>query len=77
MKNLSEKELLEKEKSMKMTTGLLVGILLILFIITLNSTIKEKEFDVLMIVPIALSTIVFTNYKKIKGIQNELSIRKN
>jgi len=75
IKKLSTEELVKKEKSQKMMTNLLAGVLLVLFIFTLYSTIREKEFDFMMIVPIALSAALFDSYNTIKAIRDELSNR--
>ncbi len=75
LENMSTDELLKRQKSLKTITGMLAGILLLLFGITIFKSVKDKTFDVMMVVPISLSGIVLINYKLIKDITNELKSR--
>lgn len=80
--NLKEKptEKLEKElKSLQTGTGILTGLLLVLFAACIYGLIKNNEsgtFSSLIVVPIALSAMIPVNYKKIKKIESELESRK-
>ncbi len=68
-------QLIKQIKNLKLTTGLLAGILLVLFAITIYNTIKEGQFDPLMISPIALSIIIPLNIKRMREIKDEIQRR--
>ena len=77
IKKLSIAELEKKESSLKLSTGFLTGILMVLFIVVLYGMIEDKKFDVMLIVPIALSTICVRNYGILRNIQSELLNKKS
>ncbi|WP_156152483.1 redox-active disulfide protein 2 [Flammeovirga sp. OC4] len=72
-------ETLEKElKSLQTLTGMLAGILALLFIVCIYGLISEgpkSTITALLTVPIALGAILPMNYKKIKEIKIELEER--
>ncbi|MEN8790000.1 MAG: hypothetical protein ABF295_10830 [Flavobacteriaceae bacterium] len=71
----TSEQLTRQVKNLKLTTGLLAGILLLLFAITIYNTIKEGQFDPLMISPIALSIIIPLNIKRMREIKVEIQRR--
>ncbi|GAB5554471.1 MAG: hypothetical protein Sapg2KO_40620 [Saprospiraceae bacterium] len=79
--DLKEKttEKLEKElKDLQAGTGILTGLLIVLFVACIYGLIKNNEsgtYTSLIIVPIALSAIIPANYKKIRKIKSELESR--
>lgn len=80
--DLKEKttETLEKElKGLQTGTGVLMGLLLVLFAACIYGLLYNNEsgtYTSLIVVPIALSAIIPMNYKKIGKIKSELESRK-
>ncbi len=74
-KELSIPELEKKRASLKKAASFLAGILICLFGVTVWSTIRNGEFDWLMLVAISLSIIVFTNFREAKKISREIESR--
>ncbi|PDS26255.1 redox-active disulfide protein 2 [Flavobacterium branchiophilum] len=79
MKNqkLSERntaDLKKYEKSIKTITGILLGMLLVLFMLSLYITFT-KGFTALLIIPITLMPIVILNFNTINEIKKELKSR--
>lgn len=71
----SNEELLKNKKALSTVTGVLVGMLIVLLIITIYSSITKGVFSPLIAVPFALSPMVIMNYQKIKEIRKELRSR--
>jgi Ca2+-dependent lipid-binding protein len=70
---MSKEELQKNLKTFNLVTGVLAGMLITLFIVSIL-TFKQLGFS-MVVVPIALSSIVFINYGTIKKIQKELKSR--
>jgi hypothetical protein len=68
----TSEQLIRQVKNLKLGTGILTGILVLLFALTLYNTIKDRQFDPLMISPIALSIIIPINIKRIREIKAEI-----
>ncbi|MGI9546711.1 MAG: hypothetical protein ACR2MM_05715 [Flavobacteriaceae bacterium] len=67
---------LEKQvKNLKFGTGLLAGLLIVLFGVALYLSIAEKRFHPVLVTPIALSVIIPLNFKRIKSINKEIERR--
>ncbi len=75
LKELSLEELEKKVKTSKFGTGLLAGLILVLYIVTISSTIKNGEFDTMMIVAIALTFTVIYGFRNIKALEEEINNR--
>lgn len=73
--NMTNEELRQKAKTLKVITGMLAGVLLILFVVAAYESYTEGAFSVVLITPIALSSIVLINYGKIKKMDAELKSR--
>ena len=72
---MSTETLLRQSKTMKIMTGILIGMLLLLFVLNIVM-ISGKGFNpALMIVPVALLPIVFINVNTVKEIKKELDSR--
>ena len=67
---LSDEKLINQEKSLKFLTGVLIGALATLFVISVYMAINEKKYYFLPI-PIALSSIVFINLGILKKLKAE------
>lgn len=76
LSELSTQDLINKEKSLKLLTGMLIGMLFALFVLSLYLTVT-KEFSPLLIMPFALLPIVVINFSTIKNIKKELNSRTN
>jgi hypothetical protein len=77
IKNFTEmttEKLLEQTKSVKALTGLLGGMLLVLFCTGLFLS-YNKGFNVFLIIPFALLPIVILNVNTLKEIKKELDSR--
>ncbi|PIB25176.1 hypothetical protein BFP77_14840 [Maribacter sp. 4U21] len=72
-------EKLESElKLLKMSTGILTGILLVLFIICIFGLLTKENnrvFISMIVVPIALSAILPSQFSNMKKIKSELEFR--
>lgn len=69
-------EQLEKQvKTLKFITGLLGGLLIVLFITATYISFKEDKFSVFLITPLALSAMIPINLKQIKDIKAEIQRR--
>lgn len=67
---------LEKQlKNLKFATGLLAGILIVLFGVTIYKSITEQRFHPLLVSPIALSAIIPINLKRMRNIRQEIDQR--
>ncbi len=71
----STEQLNRQVKSLRFATGLLGGLLLLLFALTINNSIKKGQIDPLLISPIALSVIIPINIKKMREIKKEIHRR--
>jgi hypothetical protein len=71
---MSTEKLLEQTKSLKALTGLLGGMLLILFF-TGGYILSTKGFNVFLIIPLALLPIVILNINTLKEIKKVLDSR--
>ena len=67
-------ELKKSAKSIKTITGILLGMLIVLFLLSLYITFT-KGFTPLLIIPIGLLPIVIVNYNTINEIKKELKSR--
>ena len=76
LKNKTTERLQSDLKGLKIVTGALAGILIVLFAMTLYNSITKKEFDPLMIVAISLSAILPLQFSNMKKIGTELKTRK-
>ncbi|RZL45199.1 MAG: redox-active disulfide protein 2 [Pedobacter sp.] len=74
LEELSNEELLKREKMVKSVTYTLVGMLFVLFALSMFLTFK-KGFTPLIVIPIALMPIVLANLGSIKKIQAERKLR--
>ena len=72
---LSTEDLIKKKKTMSFATGLLIGVLTVLFIINILQTIN-KGFTPQLIVPFALLPILIMSYRQVRSINKELKSRK-
>jgi len=75
LKEIPTAELIDKEKSARTATYLLVGTLLVLFAAILYS-FKSRGFDIIrLIVPSVILICLFVNFNIIKNMHEELSNR--
>lgn len=74
LNELSSEELLKQEKSLKVITYTLAGMLFFLLIINIILTFK-KGFNASFVIPIALLPIVIINLNTLKEIKKELNSR--
>lgn len=72
---LSNEELLKREKTTRLATGMLIGVLSALFVLNLINIINGKQNWGIVAVPVALLPIVFTSYKSLKEIEKEQKLR--
>ncbi len=74
---LSAEELLKQQKSIKVVTGMLAGMLILLLVIGIFLTFQKISFIAFVVIPIALLPIVFLNLATLKKIKQELNLRDN
>ncbi|MES2518727.1 MAG: redox-active disulfide protein 2 [Bacteroidota bacterium] len=77
LKEWSVEELLKQQKTIKLVTGVLIGMLSTLLIIGISLTFQEKSFASFIVIPIALLPIVFLNLTTLKKVKEELNSREN
>jgi hypothetical protein len=70
---MSTDELQKILKPLTSVTGILAGALTVLFAVSIF--VFNKGMAALIVLPIALSTILFINFGKIKTIKKELKLR--
>lgn len=73
--DVATEDLIKKKKSTSFATGLLIGILVFLSMITIFQTIN-KRFTTLLIVPFAFLPILIIICSQLKAINKELLSRK-
>ena len=71
-----DNKLTKQYKALKFVTGMLAGILIVLFAMTIYLSIREKKFHPLLVSPIALSAIIPINFKRMKEMRREIEARK-
>ena len=79
LKEKTTEKLNSELKILKLSTGILTGILLVLFIICVFGLLTKDDnrvFISMIVVPIALSAILPLQYSNIKKIKAELKNRK-
>lgn len=74
--NLEAEDLLKKKKTFIVVSSILAGMLIVLLILSIFVTLKNGKFSALMIIPFALSPIVFLNFSQVKLINKELELRR-
>lgn len=73
---MSTEKLLEQQKTIKVVTGTLAGMLIILLILGIFLAVEQKLYAFIPI-PIALLPIVFVNINNLKEIKKELNSRQS
>ncbi|KAB1069097.1 hypothetical protein F6U93_04910 [Tamlana haliotis] len=71
--------LAEELRALKVVNSVLIGLLSILFMVTVYGLLKKNDtgvFSALIVVPIASSLIVLSSFGKMKKIKAELESRK-
>ena len=71
---IATEDLHKSVKTVKTITGLLLGELIVLLILSLYITIN-KGFTALLIIPFALFPIVIVNYISMINLKNEIKLR--
>ena len=77
LSKLTEEQLVKREKTLRFTVGLLMGILIVLLIVAIFISVRDKSFNPALITPVALAAILPISFKKIKEIREELERRRN
>lgn len=75
LKDLSTEKLIEKEKKLKMAAGMLIGMLLVLFVLSVYLSIRQHKFNPLVAVAVALSATLPSTFSGIKQIRQEIDSR--
>lgn len=70
----TDAELIKLEKSSRIVTYMLAGMILVLIVLNIFLAFK-KGFSAISVVPIALLPIVFINFSSIKKMREELKAR--
>ncbi|RIV23575.1 redox-active disulfide protein 2 [Fibrisoma montanum] len=76
LNEMSSEALLKQEKTVKVVTGTLAGMLLLLLVMGIVMAF-EKGFNAFIIMPFGLLPIVFLNLNHLKEIKKELDARKD
>ena len=79
-KNKSTERLNSELKTLKMITGALIGVLTVLFAVTIYGLLTKENnstFIALIAVPFSLSAIILLNFGIMKKINKELDSRSN
>ncbi|MEL7221510.1 MAG: redox-active disulfide protein 2 [Bacteroidota bacterium] len=72
---LSNEALLKKQAGLKKGNTILIVVLSLLFILAVYISVTQKTFSPLVVVPLALSSIVFSSINQLKMIDAELERR--
>lgn len=72
---MSAEKLQQQAKTIKVVTGTLAGILLVLLVMAIMLSVK-KGFSALVVIPFALLPIVIINITSLKQIKKELESRR-
>lgn len=75
-KNINTADLIKKEKTTRVLTSMLIGMLAVLLVISIVNAVNGKSFATIA-VPFALSTIVFVNIRNAKEMKAEIISRQN
>jgi len=78
LKNKTTEKLNSELKGLKIITGALIGVLTVLFIVTIYGLLTKDDtsvFTALIVVPMALIALIPINYGNIKKIKKELALR--
>lgn len=73
---LSTEDLIKKKKTMSFATGLLIGALTALFVVTILQSI-DKGVTPLLAVPFALLPVLIMSYSQVNAMNKELKSRKS
>jgi mannose/fructose/N-acetylgalactosamine-specific phosphotransferase system component IID len=76
LNEISTDDLKKKEKVTRLITSVFIGMLSLLFVLSIYITIK-KGFTPLFVVALALFPVVTLNLKNLKNIRDEIESRKN
>jgi asparagine N-glycosylation enzyme membrane subunit Stt3 len=72
---MSAEKLQQQAKTIKVVTGTLAGMLLVLLVMAIMLSVK-KGFSALVVIPFALLPIVIININSLKQIRKELESRR-
>ena len=75
LKEWSVEELLKQQKTIKLVTGMLIGMLSALFILGVFLSLQKTSFVSFIVIPFALLPIVFLNLTTLKKVKEELYAR--
>lgn len=75
-KNLSTKDLIKKEKTLRLLNSVLIGMLLVLLAISIYNATQGRS-GATIAVPIALFAAVFVNIRNAKAMKAEIVSRNN
>ena len=75
LKELSVEELLKQQKTIKVVTGSLAGMLIVLLGMGIFPTFQKTSFAAFIVIPIALLPIVILNLTTLNKIKEELNLR--
>ena len=75
LKELSVEELLKQQKTIKVVTGSLAGMLIVLLGLGIFLTFQKTSFAAFIVIPIALLPIVILNLTTLNKIKEELNLR--
>jgi|GEM_PF-3707023 len=76
LQNFPTEELLKKEKSLKLITGILTGFAIVLYAAAISLTIKGGiKVTTLIICALAISAFLPMQYKSIKALRAEINRR--
>jgi hypothetical protein len=77
LKTLSSEELLKKQQTIKMVSGALAAMLLILLVMGISLTIQKKRFVSLVVIPFSLLPILMLNVTTFKKIHDKHSFSRH
>ena len=68
-------ELKKKEKTSKMSLGILFGLVLVMYGVQVIDFIENKKFNARMLLPITFTFVMLSNYMNLNKIKNEILSR--
>lgn len=75
LKSISTEDLEKKLKQTKLAIGILTGVILCLYILSIYNTINDGKFDYTLLVAIAFTFTIVSSFRQTKGMEKEIKSR--
>lgn len=72
LEKISTEELLKRQKTIKVISGVMVGLLLVLLVAAISTSKEPARATPLIVIVLALSAVLLPNYTNLQVIKSEL-----